>query len=60
VGAVRDAIRTLLSDTALRARLGAAARARAAGVLSYDVLAARLAPLAAGDFGVLARTGVAG
>jgi hypothetical protein len=57
---VRDAIRTLLSDTALRARLGAAARARAAGVLSYDVLAARLAPLAAGDFGVLARTGVAG
>jgi phosphatidylinositol alpha-1,6-mannosyltransferase len=60
VGAVREAIRTLLSDDALRARFGAAARARAADVLCYDVLAARLAPLAAGDLAVLARTGAPG
>jgi len=52
VRAVRDAIGRLLADEALRRRLGAAARARAAGTLSYDALAARLAPLAAGDLSV--------
>ena len=40
--------------TRVRDRLGTAARARAVGELSYDALAARLAPLAAGDLGVLA------
>ena len=54
VGAVRDALARLLRDDALRARMGAAARARAATELSYDALAARLVPLAAGDLGTLA------
>ena len=54
VGAVRDALERLLRDDALRARMGAAARARAATELSYDALAARLVPLAAGDLGTLA------
>jgi phosphatidyl-myo-inositol dimannoside synthase len=53
VAAVRGAIEQLLTDDALRDRLGAAARARAARDFSYDVLAARLAPLAAGNLGVL-------
>ncbi|HZP30058.1 MAG TPA: glycosyltransferase family 4 protein [Acidimicrobiia bacterium] len=53
VGAARRAVAALLRDDSLRARMGAAARARAAGPLSYDVLAARLAPLARGDLGVL-------
>ncbi len=60
VGAVRDAIRRLLADDGLRARLGAAARARANADLSYDALAARLAPLATGDLSVLARTDAPG
>jgi phosphatidylinositol alpha-1,6-mannosyltransferase len=54
VDEVRGALDVLLRDDGLRARMGAAARARAAAELSYDVLAARLAPLAAGDLGTLA------
>lgn len=53
VQAVRGALDRLLRDDALRTRMGEAARTRAATELSYDVLAARLAPLAAGDLGVL-------
>lgn len=53
VAAVRGALDRLLRDDGLRARLGAAARERAATELSYDALAARLAPLAAGDLGAL-------
>jgi phosphatidylinositol alpha-1,6-mannosyltransferase len=53
VRGVRMAIERLLHDDALRARLGAAARERAVRELSYDVLASRLAPLAAGDLSVL-------
>jgi len=53
VTAVRGALDRLLRDDTLRTRMGAAARARAATELSYDALAARLAPLAAGDLGVL-------
>jgi phosphatidylinositol alpha-1,6-mannosyltransferase len=53
VAAVRSAIDRLLRDDALRARMGAAARERAVTELSYDTLAARLAPLAGGDFTVL-------
>ncbi len=41
--AVVDALRTLLTDDALRARMGAAARRRAETELSYTVLADRLA-----------------
>jgi phosphatidylinositol alpha-1,6-mannosyltransferase len=55
VVAVRDALDRLLRDGALRARLGVAARERAATELSYDALAARLAPLAAGDLSILQR-----
>jgi phosphatidyl-myo-inositol dimannoside synthase len=46
---VRAALRAILDDDALRARMGAAARARAVAEFSYDRLVARLAPLAAGD-----------
>lgn len=53
VAEVRRALDRVLRDDALRARLGAAARERAATELSYDALAARLAPLAAGDLSVL-------
>jgi phosphatidylinositol alpha-1,6-mannosyltransferase len=49
-GAVRDAIARLVSDDALRARMGAAARARAEQEYSYDVLVERLGPVAAGGF----------
>lgn len=52
--AVADAIAGLLADDALRRQMGAAARTRASGAFSYDALAARLAPLAAGDLSVLA------
>ena len=55
-GEVRASIDRLLRDDDLRDRLGEAARTRAAGELSYDALAQRLAPLARGDLGVL-RTG---
>jgi phosphatidylinositol alpha-1,6-mannosyltransferase len=53
VGAVRNSLERVLRDDELRARLGEAARARASTELSYDALAARLAPLAAGDLGTL-------
>jgi phosphatidylinositol alpha-1,6-mannosyltransferase len=53
VRTVRDVIDRVLRDESLRTRLGSAARARAERSLSYDVLAARLAPLAAGDLSVL-------
>jgi phosphatidylinositol alpha-1,6-mannosyltransferase len=54
VGAVRAAIDRVLGDASLQRRLGDAARARVVRELSYDALAARLAPLAAGDLSVLA------
>jgi phosphatidylinositol alpha-1,6-mannosyltransferase len=53
VNAVWSALDRMLGDDAARQRLGAAARARAATELSYDALAARLAPLAAGNLGTL-------
>ncbi len=46
---VRGALAALLEDDALRARMGAAARARAVMEFSYDTQAARLAPVVAGD-----------
>jgi phosphatidylinositol alpha-1,6-mannosyltransferase len=46
---VRAALDALLTDDDLRARMGAAARARAVAECSYDALAARLAPVVAGD-----------
>jgi phosphatidylinositol alpha-1,6-mannosyltransferase len=52
VHAVRAALERLLADDELRARFGASARSRVEGELSYDRLAARLAPLAAGDLDV--------
>ncbi len=52
VDAVSDALRRLLDDDDRRAAMGAAARARVERDLSYDALAARLAPLAAGDLTV--------
>jgi len=51
--AVTAALEALLSDSELRRRLGKAARARAEAEFAYDTLAARLAPLAAGDVSVL-------
>jgi phosphatidylinositol alpha-1,6-mannosyltransferase len=51
---VRAAIDRLLTDDALRTRLGEAARARVLRELSHDALAARLAPVAAGDLSVFA------
>ncbi len=53
VSAVRSALDRLLRDDELRTRLGDAARRRAVAELSFDALAARLAPLAAGDLSVL-------
>ena len=53
VDAVRSALDRLLRDDELRTRMGRAARDRAATELSYDALAARLVPLAAGDLGTL-------
>ena len=53
--AVAAALDAVLSDPDLRTRLGQAARARAEAGFSYDALAARLAPLAAGDVSVLSR-----
>jgi phosphatidylinositol alpha-1,6-mannosyltransferase len=53
VTATRDALARLLGDDELRRRLGAAAQRRAATEFSYDTLAARLLPLAAGDLSVL-------
>jgi phosphatidylinositol alpha-1,6-mannosyltransferase len=56
VTAVRAAVARLVGDRALRDRLGAAAQRRAHEEFSYDTLAARLAPLAAGDLAVLDRS----
>jgi phosphatidyl-myo-inositol dimannoside synthase len=53
VSAVRSTLDRLLRDDALRRRLGDAARRRAVAELSFEALAARLAPLAAGDLSVL-------
>jgi phosphatidylinositol alpha-1,6-mannosyltransferase len=53
VGAVRAAIARLLDDAALRARLGEAARTRATHEFAYDLLAARLEPVARGDLSVI-------
>jgi phosphatidylinositol alpha-1,6-mannosyltransferase len=47
---VRDALARLLDDSALRERMGAAARARAESDFSYDALVERLLPLSAGSF----------
>jgi phosphatidylinositol alpha-1,6-mannosyltransferase len=49
VAGVRAALGRILDDDQLRARMAAAARARAVAEFSYDGLVARLAPLAAGD-----------
>jgi phosphatidylinositol alpha-1,6-mannosyltransferase len=46
---VRGALAALLADDDLRRRMGAAARARAVMEFSYETLAARLAPIVAGD-----------
>jgi phosphatidylinositol alpha-1,6-mannosyltransferase len=46
---VRRALVALLADDGLRRRMGVAARARAVEAFSYDTLAARLAPVVAGD-----------
>jgi phosphatidylinositol alpha-1,6-mannosyltransferase len=51
--AVRDAIAQFVRDDALRERMGRAARARAVEAFAYDDLAARLAPVARGELGVL-------
>jgi phosphatidyl-myo-inositol dimannoside synthase len=51
--AVREAIRSIVTDDALRRRMGESARARAVAEFSYDRLAAALAPVAAGDFTAL-------
>ena len=51
--AVAGALRRLLDDPALRARLGAAARAHAEADWSYDRRVEPLAALAAGDLSVL-------
>jgi phosphatidylinositol alpha-1,6-mannosyltransferase len=50
---VREAIERLLADDVTRARMGDAARDRAVREFSRDLLAARIAPLAAGDLSVL-------
>jgi phosphatidylinositol alpha-1,6-mannosyltransferase len=52
VAAVRRSLEHLLSDDPRRARMGAAARERVERDFAYDTLAARLAPLAAGDLSV--------
>ena len=53
VGAVREALDRLLGDDELRRRLGEASRRRTVRELSYEVLAERLRPLAAGDLSTL-------
>jgi phosphatidylinositol alpha-1,6-mannosyltransferase len=51
--AVGAALRDLCADPERRARMGAAARARAVGEYSYEQLVARLAPVARGDFSTI-------
>ena len=53
LAAVRTAIDRLVADPDRRAQMGAAARRRAETQFSYDLLAARLAVVAAGDLGAL-------
>jgi phosphatidylinositol alpha-1,6-mannosyltransferase len=55
VGAVRSRIEQLCADPDLRARMGAAARARAESEFAYDRLASLLAPLARGDWSAAGR-----
>jgi phosphatidylinositol alpha-1,6-mannosyltransferase len=52
VTCVRASLARLLGDDAARRQMGTAARARVERELSYDLLAARLRPLAAGDLSV--------
>lgn len=54
VTALHHTLERLLLDPEARAAMGAAARAHAVTECSYDSRVARLAPLAAGDLGVLA------
>jgi phosphatidylinositol alpha-1,6-mannosyltransferase len=54
---VQGALAALLADDRLRRRMGAAARARAVAECSYDALAARLAPIVAGDLAGLGPLG---
>ena len=53
LAAVRTAIDRLVADPDRRAQMGAAARRRAETQFSYDLFAARLAVIAAGDLGAL-------
>jgi phosphatidylinositol alpha-1,6-mannosyltransferase len=53
VPAVREAIRRLCTDAALRAAMGRAARRRAVDVFAYDHLVAGLTPLTRGDLSSL-------
>jgi phosphatidylinositol alpha-1,6-mannosyltransferase len=55
VGGVRSRIEQLCADPDLRARMGAAARARAEREFSYDRLASLLEPLARGDWSAAGR-----
>ena len=55
VNSVRVALRSLLDDAGLRAKMGKAARERACNEFSYDVLLPRLEPVARGDFSQLSR-----
>ena len=57
VGAIAGAIARLLADPALRRTMGTAARARAETAFAYDILAARLTPLARGDLSGLGPVG---
>ena len=57
VDAVRAAIGRLITDEGLRARMGAAARRRAAGEYAYDRLATLLEPVARGDLSAVGPLG---
>jgi phosphatidylinositol alpha-1,6-mannosyltransferase len=56
-GEVAGALGRLLADPALRRAMGSAARARAETAFAYDILAARLTPLARGDLSGLTPVG---
>ncbi|HYT39813.1 MAG TPA: glycosyltransferase family 1 protein, partial [Acidimicrobiia bacterium] len=56
-GAIAGTLGRLLADPTLRRTMGAAARARAETSFAYDILAARLAPLALGDLSALTPVG---
>jgi phosphatidylinositol alpha-1,6-mannosyltransferase len=57
VAAARSAIGRLLADDELRARMGAAARTRAAGEFAYDRLVSLLEPVARGDLSAVGPLG---